>query len=141
MEEQGWPYWFVEYAIDAYNAACTVFYISGITLLMTKAKWAPRLAPLGDIGKMALTSYLMQTFFGLLLFYQCGLALFLKTSPAMNVLICIAIFAFQIVFSRWWLARFQYGPIEWLWRSATFFKWQPLVKGSLPAGIGARPQT
>jgi len=137
VEDRGWPYWFCEYAIDAYNAACTVFYISGIALLMAKARWARRLAPLADIGKMALTSYLTQTLFGLLIFYSFGLALFVQTSPAVNVLICLAIFAFQIAFSRWWLGRFQHGPIEWLWRSATFFKWQPFVKGRPAGALGA----
>jgi uncharacterized protein len=128
MQEKSWAYWCSEYAIDAFNAAFTVFYICGIALLMHKPRWARRLAPLADIGKMALTSYLMQTLFGLLLFYQVGLALFLQTSPGLNALMCIGIFAFQVVFSRWWLSRFHYGPLEWLWRSATFFKWQPMVK-------------
>jgi len=129
LEDKGWAYWAAEFPIDVYNAACTVFYISGIALLMAKPRWARRLAPLADIGKMALTSYLTQTLFGLLIFYSFGLALFTKTSPAVNVLICVAIFAFQIAFSRWWLDRFHYGPLEWLWRSATFFKWQPMAKG------------
>jgi uncharacterized protein len=128
MQEKGWAYWFGEYVIDAFNAAFTVFYISGIALLMHKPAWARRLAPLADIGKMALTSYLMQTVFGLLLFYQVGFALFTKTSPGLNALLCVGIFAVQVLFSRWWLSRFHYGPLEWLWRSATFFKWQPMVK-------------
>lgn len=140
LEDRGWAYWAAEFAIDSYNAACTVFYISGLTLLMARPRWARRLAPLADTGKMALTSYLTQTLFGLLIFYSFGLALFAKTSPAMNVLICLAIFACQIAFSRWWLARFHHGPIEWLWRSATFFAWQPLVKGPprLPPTAPAR---
>ncbi|RZL39581.1 MAG: DUF418 domain-containing protein [Rubrivivax sp.] len=141
LEDRGWAYWVAEFPIDFYNAACTVFYISGIALLMARPRWAGRLAPLGDIGKMALTSYLTQTLSGLLIFYSFGLALFTKTSPAVNVLICLAIFAGQIAFSRWWLARFHYGPLEWLWRSATFFAWQPLVKarpaGALGAGAGS----
>lgn len=116
LEDRGWPYFAAEFAIDTYNAACTVFYISGLALLMARPRWARRLAPLADVGKLALTSYLMQTLFGLLLFYSFGLALFAKTSPAMNVLICVGIFAFQVAFSRWWLGRFHYGPVEWLWR-------------------------
>jgi len=140
FEDKGWPYWAAGFVIDIFNAGCTVFYISGIALLMAKPRWASRLAPLADIGKMALTSYLMQTLFGLLIFYSVGLALFTQTSPAVNVLICLGIFAFQIAFSRWWLGRFHYGPIEWLWRSATFFKWQPLVKGRPAGALGAGSQ-
>jgi uncharacterized protein len=37
----------------------------------------------------------------------------------------VGVFALQIVFSRWWLARFRFGPLEWLWRSATYGRWQP----------------
>ena len=135
LQDKGWPYWAAGFVIDFYNAACTVFYISGMALLMAKPNWARRLAPLASVGKMALTSYLTQTLFGLLIFYSFGLALFAKTSPALNVLMCFGIFACQIAFSRWWLGRFHYGPVEWLWRSATFFKWQALVKGQTPGTL------
>lgn len=137
LDDRGWAYFAAEFAIDGYNAACTVLYISGIALLMARPAWARRLAPLADVGRMALTSYLMQTLFGLLLFYRFGLGLFTQTSPAVNVLICGAIFAFQLAFSRWWLGRFHYGPVEWLWRSATFLRWQPLAKAPSAGALGA----
>lgn len=136
-ENRGWPFWAVELVFDVFNASFTVFYISGLALLMARPRWAHRLAPLADLGKMALTSYLTQTLVGLLLFYRLGLGLFAQTSPAVNVLICLGVFAGQLAFSRWWLGRFRYGPVEWLWRSATFFKWQPWLKaGRPPAGRG-----
>ncbi|MES2676145.1 MAG: DUF418 domain-containing protein, partial [Pseudomonadota bacterium] len=90
------------------------------------------LSPLANVGKMALTSYLMQTLFGLLLFFSFGLGLFTKTTPAINALISIGIFGLQIIFSHWWLKRFHYGPIEWLWRSATFLKPQKMLKTDIP---------
>lgn len=135
FEDKGWPFWAAGFVIDFFNAACTAFYISSMALLMARPRWARRLAPLADLGKMALTSYLTQTLFGLLIFYRFGLALFAETSPALNVLICLGIFACQLAFSRWWLGRFHYGPVEWLWRSATFFKWQALVKGRAPGAL------
>jgi uncharacterized protein len=95
-----------------------------------REKWKKILSPLAAIGKMALTSYLMQTAFGLLIFYSFGLGLFPKTTPAMNALFCIVIFSFQIIFSRWWLSHFIYGPVEWLWRSATFLKLQSMKRES-----------
>ena len=36
------------------------------------------------------------------------------------------VFVVQVVYSRWWFARFQYGPVEWAWRSLTWFKAQPM---------------
>ncbi|PAC28987.1 hypothetical protein BWI92_17230 [Flectobacillus sp. BAB-3569] len=42
------------------------------------------------------------------------------------------IFLFQIRLSKWWLSRYYYGPIEWLWRSATYGKWQKMLRSSYP---------
>jgi uncharacterized protein len=128
MNNSHWLRWCAGYLVDGFNSGLTIFYIASITLLMLKQKWQKRLAPLSYIGKMALTSYLTQTLFGVLLFFHFGLGLFLKTSPAMNIALCIFIFGIQIIFCKFWLQRFNYGPVEWLWRSATYFKWKTLVK-------------
>jgi uncharacterized protein len=126
-EKQGGMF-FYGFISDAFNCVLTLFYISGLTLMMYKKDWKKILYPLAQVGKMALTSYLMQTVFGLILFYSFGFGLFTKISPAMNSLICLGIFAFQIVFSKLWLNYFVYGPLEWVWRSLTFFKLQPFIK-------------
>lgn len=123
-----WIRWIGGSLVDIFNASVTAFYITSISLLMLKPKWHTRLAPLSYIGKMALTSYLSQSIFGVILFFHFGLGLFFMTSPALNAVICCAVFAVQITFCKYWLQRFNYGPIEWLWRSATYLKWQPLVK-------------
>jgi uncharacterized protein len=127
-----WLRWLGGSLVDLLNAGMTIFYIASIGLLMLKPKWYSRLEPLSYIGKMALTSYLTQSLFGVLLFFHFGLGLFLKTSPAANIILCCAIFGVQIAFCKYWLAHFNYGPIEWLWRSATYVKWQPLIKSKNP---------
>lgn len=113
---------------DVFNAAMVVFFISSLTLLMMRRRWQAVLFKLAPVGKMALSSYIMQTVFGLLLFYGAGLGLYGKTSPALNYGIAIAFFFVQVGFSTWWLRYFNYGPLEWLWRSGTLLKWQPLLK-------------
>jgi len=115
---------------DFFNATLALFYISGIVLLLTKRFWLKWLSPLGNIGKMALTTYLTQSIIGVLLFYHVGFGLLGKTTPAENIGIGLVIFAVQILICSWWLRRFHYGPVEWLWRSATFLKWQPFRKPS-----------
>jgi uncharacterized protein len=60
------------------------------------------------------------------MFYSYGLRLYGKTGPAANVCLAIAVFAFQIALSDWWLSRFRFGPAEWLWRSLTYGKRQPM---------------
>jgi uncharacterized protein len=123
-----WIRWFGGSLVDVLNASVTIFYITSVCLLMLKPKWHMRLAPLSYIGKMALTSYLSQSLFGVILFFHFGLGLFFLTSPALNAVMCVSVFAIQVAFCKFWLARFNYGPVEWLWRSATYLKWQPLRK-------------
>lgn len=118
--------WLAGFLFSIYNACLSIFYITGITLLFRYEIFHPILKPLADMGRMALTNYLLQTFFGLLLFYQFGLGLFDKSSPAMNVLLGIVVFIIQLKLSRWWLEHFKQGPVEWLWKRLTYFK--------LPAG-------
>lgn len=127
--------WLIGFIVEFFNVSLTLIYITGISLLLLKPKWGAHLTPLAAVGKMALTSYLMQTIIGVFIFFNIGLGLFTKTSPAVNALLCFAIFGAQIFFCRWWLANFYYGPIEWLWRSATDFKWQPFYKRKLEGSL------
>jgi uncharacterized protein len=128
FSESKWMQWFGGLMFDFFNAGLTLFYISGLTLLMYRATWQKILSPLAPIGKMALTSYLMQTFFGLMIFYSFGLALFTETSPGINALLSIALFLLQVIISKAWLRYFSYGPMEWIWRALTFFKFPPMVR-------------
>jgi uncharacterized protein len=114
--------------VDAANTLMTLFYLSGVTMLMYRTRWQKVLYPMAPIGKMALTMYLSQTLFGLLLFYHVGLGWFEKTSPGINFLLVFPVFAIQLLFCRWWLRHFNYGPVEWIWRSLTFGRWFPLKK-------------
>ena len=111
---------------DSFNALLTVFYIAGVTLLFARPKWQSRLLRLVPVGKMALTSYVSQTLFGLLIFYgYCGFGL-IGLDPWICLLLVFPVFFLQMQFSKWWLTRFQYGPLEWLWRSGTYLRWQPM---------------
>jgi uncharacterized protein len=113
---------------DIFNASLVVVIVSGVTLLMYKRRGQKFFYPMASVGKMALTSYLTQTAFGLILFYNIGFGVYTKTSPGFNYLIAICFFILQMQFSKWWLSRFNYGPVEWLWRSGTLLKWQPMMK-------------
>ena len=128
FQKSQWSGWFYGMLAGFFNSALTIFYITGLTVLMYKSRWQKLLYPLATVGKMGLTSYLMQTFFGLLLFYSFGLQLFVVTTPAINALLAVVIFALQTMLSKWWLSNFNYGPVEWFWRSLTFLKFQPIVR-------------
>jgi uncharacterized protein len=111
----------------------SAFYLAAVTLLFWRdpAKGLlPRLAP---AGKMGLTVYLTQTVFGLWLFYSLGgwgLGKLGELGVAAAVGTGILFYIAQVLLARWWMARFNMGPVEWVWRSATYFKLQP--NGALP---------
>jgi uncharacterized protein len=75
---------------------------------------------------MALTSYLTHSACIVLLFYGIGLGLVGKMGAAGCVMLSVAIFTAQVVLSALWLKPFRFGPVEWVWRSLTYGRWQPL---------------
>ena len=89
----------------------------------TLSRW---LAPLRAVGEMSLTNYLTPSIIGTLLACRIGLGLYGQICPAMCMPIAVAIFAVQIPLSNWWLRQFRFGPAEWLWRSATYLRMQPM---------------
>lgn len=97
-----------------------LFYLSAIVLLCQRAGWQARLAPLASVGRMPLTNYIMQSVICTTIFYNYGLGLFGKVGPALGLLLAVAIYAVQVIYSTWWLARFRFGPMEWLLRVVTY---------------------
>ncbi len=100
-------------------------YIAALTLLLQNEAWLARLRPLSAVGRMALSNYLLQSLIATTLFYGYGFGLFGQVGPALGLLTTIAIFTAQIPLSVWWMGRFHYGPVEWLWRTLTYPRFQP----------------
>lgn len=117
----------VSYAFSVVPLA--VAFASGFALLWRSAGWRPRLQVLAPMGRMALTNYLLQTVIALFLFNGIGLGLGLHVSAWQFEALALAVFAVQVAWSRWWLARFRFGPFEWAWRSLTYGRWMPMVSG------------
>jgi uncharacterized protein len=93
---------------------------------LQSSAWHRRLALLAPAGRMALSNYLLQSLLCTLLFYHYGLGLFEQLSRAWQVPFVLVLFALQVAASHWWLARFRFGPMEWLWRWATYGRRPPL---------------
>ncbi len=79
-----------------------------------------RLGALGSVGQMALTNYLAQSVFFVFVLYGFGFGLLPWMGPTLSLAFAVVLFTAQIVFSRWWLAHYRFGPAEWLWRWATY---------------------
>jgi uncharacterized protein len=77
------------------------------------------------VGRMALTNYLMHSIICVVLSYGFGLALWWRIGASSAMAIAAAIIVIQIPLSAWWLSRYRFGPIEWVWRRLTYG--QPLA--------------
>lgn len=99
-----------------------VGYAAGMILLFNSARFRKVALAFAPVGRMALTNYLVQgVFIGLILYgFHGGLALAGQIEPKVVLPLCLGFFALQIVFSQWWLARYRFGPMEWLWRTLTY---------------------
>jgi len=111
------------------------FYVASLTLLFLRPRWNRLLSLLAPVGRMALTNYLTQTVASLLFFYGFGLGYLGKLGPAACVGLTLCFFGVQVVFSHLWLARFRFGPAEWLWRSITYGKPQPMRRAPEPVVV------
>ena len=97
-------------------------YVTGMILLFHSPRCKRIALAFAPVGRMALTNYLVQgVFIGLIMFgFHGGLAMSGTIEPKQTLPLCIAFFGLQILFSRWWLARYRFGPMEWLWRTLTY---------------------
>jgi len=84
--------------------------------------------PVAAVGRMALSNYLMHSVVGGLIFCSYGLGQFGSIQPAGLVAIAIGILIVQLIVSPIWLRHFRFGPVEWLWRSATYGRSQPMSR-------------
>lgn len=111
---------------DLNGVAMTLFYITAFMLLFNREKWQRRLNKLAPFGRMALTNYVTQSIIGAIILFGFGLLGTIGNTFTLSI--AIAVIIIQIWWSRAWLKRFYYGPLEWLWRSLTWMKWQKFRK-------------
>jgi uncharacterized protein len=104
-------------------------YAATLILVYRTAAWQRRLAPLAVVGRMSLSNYLFQSLVGALVFTGYGLSWYGQVGPALGLVLSVVIFAMQIPLSAWWLRHFQFGPAEWLLRSFTYGRLQPMQRG------------
>ena len=106
-------------------------YIGGVLLLVAHNRaWIGRLAPFAWTGRMALTNYLSQVIFLDVAFSNWALGL--EVTPRWILVWAFGLFTVQALFSRWWLSRFEYGPLEWIWRSVTYWRVAPMRRAPPP---------
>jgi len=80
------------------------------------------------VGRMAFTNYLMHSIVMTSMFYGFGLGLYGQIPRIFQMAFVAGMLGFQLWFSPWWLARYRFGPAEWVWRSLSYWQKQPWVK-------------
>ena len=101
-------------------------YISLIMLIVKSGSFSKLTGALAAVGRMALTNYLLHTLICTFIFYGHGFGLYGQVNRVMQILIMAVIWIFQLIASTLWLKYFRFGPAEWLWRSLTYLKFQPM---------------
>lgn len=118
-------------------------YAAGLALLIQKDAWRRRLSPFAAVGRMALTNYLAESIVCTVFFENYITGTYGRVGPAVDLIATVVLYGAQVVFSNWWLARYRFGPLEWLWRGMTYGqlpalrKEMPVVALGLAAEAGA----
>jgi uncharacterized protein len=114
--------------------------IFGLIMLMYKSgvfKWF--FALLRPVGQMAFTNYLMQSFMVGVFFYGIGFGMYGKLQRYEMYYVVAATWTIQIIYSHIWLHFFRFGPLEWTWRSLTYWKLQPMKKRAISQHADSEP--
>jgi len=123
---EGWP------MLTFYGSLPVVFGHIGLVMLICKSDALPWLTRrLGAAGRMALSCYLFDSILCTTLFYGYGFDLTATLHRPMLYAIVLTIWTAQLLFCPLWLEKFRFGPAEWLWRSLTYWKLQPMKPNSV----------
>ncbi|MBX3392290.1 MAG: DUF418 domain-containing protein [Phycisphaeraceae bacterium] len=112
---QGW-------GVMAGGPLMALMYVSLLTLAVNRGYFPAATGAVANVGRMALTNYLMQSVIATFIFYWYGLGLFDQVSRVACVSMVLGIYLVQVLFSNVWMSFFLYGPMEWLWRLLTYLR-------------------
>ncbi|KUJ63425.1 hypothetical protein AR687_02720 [Flavobacteriaceae bacterium CRH] len=105
-----------------------IFIATGISLLYSNGKLKTIFSFFSAGGKMTLTNYMAQNILAAFIFYGIGLGIANTMPYWFYFTLAVFVFILQLFISKWWLSKYNYGPIEWLWRSASYREFFPLKK-------------
>jgi uncharacterized protein len=128
--------WAMEYSMfigsvpNYWGSLGVAFGFMAIVMLAVKRSWLSwAQAVLTPVGRMAFTSYILQTVICTTLFYGHGFGLFNRVERWQQALVVLGVWCIVVVFANLWLTRFRMGPLEWAWRSLTYGRLQPMSAG------------
>lgn len=102
------------------NLSFMLILVSGVLMAFYRTNLQGLMMKMAPYGKMSLTCYITQSMVGSLLYYNWGLKLQLGITA--SFLVGVAFFILQFAFCTWWMRHHKHGPMEWLWKKATWIK-------------------
>ena len=97
-------------------------YAGLITLLCQLSIFRKLLSPVAKVGRMSMTTYLSQSLIATTIFYSYGYGLYGKMDVLTGTWMAVGIFVIQMIFAEIWLSKFKQGPVEAIWKRATYGK-------------------
>ena len=120
-----------DYAQDIFGGAMlAAAYALFIALVSENQRFDRVFAPLEAAGRLSISNYLFQSIVSTMIFYSYGLGYYGKVSIFTGTMLALGIYILQLAASSWWVAKYYYGPVEWLWHIATYLKKQRFVRGN-----------
>lgn len=116
-------------SIAIQKVSLSSFYVAIIVKLYQVKLFHKILQWLVPVGQMGLSIYIIQSLF--LQFYGLGPDIITKIGLTAAIGITALFFLVQILFASWWMSHYRFGPLEWLWRTLIYFRWQPIQKSSI----------
>ncbi len=113
---------------DLFNLLAAAMIVAGFTLLYRRVRFEQWFNTMAPYGRTALTNYVLQSVIGTAIFYGWGLGLLGDIRNIYTFMLGLVFILFQVWTSRWWLNRFRYGPLEWIWRMLTYGRIFPLLQ-------------
>jgi uncharacterized protein len=107
------------------NLPASLGYVGMVVVMLHSDSVFSRISVFAPAGRMALTNYLLQSLVSTIIFYGYGFGQW-GLPRSLQLVYVIIFFALQVVFSQWWLRRYRYGPLEWLWRGFTYRQTPPM---------------
>ena len=121
-----WPTMIAFTFMNVFDLSMAAVFLCGFLLVFLRPRGRQALGILAPYGRTALSNYVLQTLIGTFILYNWGLGLLGEVSNTQTFAMALAVTAVQVALSRQWLRHFRFGPLEWLWRSGTYMKWQAL---------------
>jgi uncharacterized membrane protein YeiB len=101
------------------NLPASLGYVGLVIVMLHSDTVFSKISALAPAGRMALTNYLAQSLVSTCIFYGYGLGLW-GLPRSLQIVYVLVFFVLQVIVSRWWLKRYRYGPLEWVWRGFTY---------------------